>query len=91
MRVSRRVTDIGATVLAVLVLVAILASVDANVRDHLQEFVSNPQWDSMRGTVTNAVMSGFGVVHGYSSDNTLLFVFTVAACVFVVLMLKVIS
>ncbi len=79
------------TVVTLLVLFAALASINPRLRERTQEIAVNPQWESLRGTVVHAVVSSTSIVHGYAGDNTYMVTFLVAACVFVVLMLKVIA
>ena len=61
------------------------------LREQTEQFASHPRWDAIGGTVAQTVVSGTTIVEGYAGDNTYLFWFLIAACVFVVLMLKVIS
>jgi hypothetical protein len=79
------------TVVTLLVLFAALVSINPRLRERTQQMAVDPQWESLRGTVVHAVVSSTSILHGYAGDNTYLFTFLVAACVFVVLMLKVIS
>jgi hypothetical protein len=68
-----------------------LMSINPDLRQHAEQMAAHPDLDSLRGTVTHAIVSGMGVFQGYAGDNAYLFTFLVAACVLVVLMLKVIS
>jgi len=77
--------------MALLVLFAILVSINPRLRERTEQAVSNPQWESASGTITLAITSGMAVVHGYAGENTYLFTFLIAAVVFTVLMLKVIA
>ena len=79
------------TVATLLVLFAALVSINPRLRERTQELAVNPQWDSLRGTVVHAVVSSTSIVHGYAGDNTYMVTFLIAACVCVVLMLRVIS
>jgi hypothetical protein len=89
--VPRKVGDFVAASLALAVLFVMLISISPQLRERTQQVVSNPQGSALRGTVTHAFVSGMAVVHGYAGDNTYMVTFLVAACVFTVLMLKVIS
>ena len=53
--------------------------------------VSDREFAVVRSTISRAASSAFAVVQGYTGDNTYLVTFLVAACIFVVLMLKVIA
>jgi hypothetical protein len=89
--VPRKISDLVATSLALLVLFVMLVSINPHLRERTEQAISNPQGDELRGKVTHAFMSGMAVVHGYAGDNTYMVTFLIAACVFTVLMLKVIS
>jgi hypothetical protein len=89
--VSRKIRDLILTSLALLVLFAMLISINPDLRERTRQFVANPQNNALQGTVTHAMTSGVAVVHDYAGENTYLVTFLIAACVFTVLMLKVIS
>lgn len=78
------------TAVTVLVLFGVLVTINPRLRESTQRVFAEPQWDSWRSAATHTVLSNTAVVHGYADDNAYLFGFFVAACVFVVLMLKVI-
>lgn len=79
------------TVIALLALFVMLISMNQDLRERAEQMAAHPDVDSLRGTVTHAIVSGMGVFQGYAGDNAYLFTFLVSACVLVVLMLKVIS
>ena len=77
--------------MTLIVLAAGLVTIDPRLGERATQVVTDPQLQSARGTVQQVTGSAFMVVRGYAGDNTYLFTFLVAACCFVVLMLKVIS
>ncbi|RPI53946.1 MAG: hypothetical protein EHM55_12305 [Acidobacteria bacterium] len=79
------------TAATLLVLFGVLVAINPRLRERTQQMAADPQWDSLRGTVVHVVVSNTSLLHGYADHNAYLFTFLVAACVFVVLMLKVIS
>ncbi len=88
---SRKIRDLVFSGIALLVLFGMLVSINPRLRERTQQMVTDPNWDSLRGTVVQAVVSSASFVHGYADHHLYLFTFLVAACVFFVLMLKVIS
>ena len=90
-RVPRRLKDVVLTIVTLVVLFGTLVSINPRLREQTEQFASHPRWDAIGGTVAQTVVSGTTIVEGYAGDNTYLFWFLIAACVFVVLMLKVIS
>jgi hypothetical protein len=89
--VSRKISDFVVTALALLVLFGMLVSINPHLRERTRQFVADPQHDALGSTITHAVESGVSVIHGYAGDNTYMVTFLIAACIFTVLMLKVIS
>ena len=79
------------TSLALLVLFALLVSFNPDLRDRVTQVVADPQGAAVHGLVTHAMSSGMAVIYGYAGDHTYLFTFLIAACMFTVLMLRVIS
>lgn len=90
-RVSRKISDLIVTSLALLVLFAMLISINPDLRERTRQFAADPQGSALQATITHGMMSGIAVIHGYAGDHTYLFTFLIAACLFTVLMLKVIS
>ena len=90
-RVSRKIRDLAISVVALLVLTAGLVSISPRLRERAAQIVTDPQWESARSTVQQVAGSAVLMFRGYAGENTYLFTFLVAACCFVVLMLKVIS
>ena len=78
------------TVVTMVVLFGTLVSINPRLRERAYQFISNPQQDDVSGAVSQTLMSGTSIVRGYAGDNTYMVTFLIAACVFVVLMLKVI-
>jgi len=83
--------DVVLTIATLVVLFGTLVSINPRLREQTEQFASHPRWDAIGGTVTQTLVSGTTIVQGYAGDNTYLFWFLVAACIFVVLMLKVIA
>ena len=88
---SRRIKDVVPTVIALVVLCGLLIAISPRLHERVAEVAAHPEWDALGGRVMHIAMSGMTMVHGYADVHTYLFTFLVAACVFVVLMLKVIS
>ncbi|HEY0285236.1 MAG TPA: hypothetical protein VGC23_07605 [Vicinamibacterales bacterium] len=88
---SRKISDFIVTVLALLVLFAMLISINPDLRERTRQFVVHPQADVLQSTMTHAFVSGAAVIHGYAGESTYMVTFLIAACVLTVLMLKVIS
>ena len=89
--VSRRIKDVVPTAIALAVLGGLLLTINPRLRERAAQMVADPEWDVVRGKVMHAAVSSVMVVSGYADGHTYLFAFFVAACVFVVLMLKVIA
>ena len=88
---SRKISDFVVTALALLVLFGMLVSINPPLRERTRQFVSDPRHDALGSSITHAIESGVAVIHGYAGDNTYMVTFLIAACIFTVLMLKVIS
>ena len=88
---SRKIRDLVFTGIALVVLFGMLVSINPPLRERTREMVENPQWEPLRVALTQTVLSGTAFVHGYADHHLYLFTFLVAAVVFFVLMLKVIS
>jgi len=89
--VSRKARDLVISIAALVVLTAGLVSLNPRLRERAAQIATDPQWESASGTVQQVAGSAVLMLRGYAGDNTYLFTFLVAACCFVVLMLKVIS
>ena len=88
---SRKARDLVISIAALVVLTAGLVSLNPRLRERAAQIATDPQWESASGTVQQVAGSAVLMLRGYAGDNTYLFTFLVAACCFVVLMLKVIS
>lgn len=89
-RVPRKIRDIGFTLIALLVLFGMLVSINPNLRERTKMIIEDPQWDSVRDTLVNSIVSGAIFAQGYADHHLYMVSFLIAACVFFVLMLKVI-
>lgn len=89
--VARKIRDLVVSALTLLVLFAMLLSISPRLRERAEQMASDRELNAVRSTVSYAAASALGLLQGYAGDNTYLFTFLIAACVFVVLMLKVIS
>lgn len=89
--VTRKIRDFVVTAIALIVLFAMLLSINPDLRERVTRMVTDGQVSGVPSTISYMAESGFAVAKGYAGDNTYLFTFLVAACVFFVLMLKVIS
>ena len=86
----RKIRDIGFTLIALLVLFGMLVSINPNLQERTRMFIEDPQWDSVRDTLVNSIVSGAFFAQGYADHHLYMVSFLIAACVFFVLMLKVI-
>ena len=68
-----------------------LVSINPRLREQAAQMVSEPGLQTLRGMATNSVVTGFSFVGDYADYHTYLFTFLVAACVFAVLMIRIIS
>ena len=73
------------------VMFGMLVSINPRLRERTQQFVAEPQWESVRNILVDSMVSSATFVHGYADHHVYLFTFLVAACIFFFLMLKVIS
>jgi hypothetical protein len=90
-RVPRKIRDLGFTLIALVLLFGMLVSINPNLRERTKVIIEDPQLDSVRDTLVNSVMSGAFLAQGYADHHLYMVAFLIAACVFFVLMLKVIS
>lgn len=88
---SKKLRDLVITIATLLVLFGGLASINPRLREQTVQMVSEPGWQTLRGLASNAFMTGFSFVHEYADFHTYLFSFLIAACVFAVLMIRIIS
>lgn len=88
----RRVRDLIATTIVVLVLFGMLASMNPRMREGVDRFtsegVSGPQWSSVRQAFDATVLSAMAALSGFAADNIYLFSFLVVAFVLLVLMVR---
>jgi hypothetical protein len=89
--VPRKLSDVALTGFAVVALVVLLVSISPPLREQVQHVFMESAWDVPYGILSNALESGFAIVSDFAGDNSYLFSFLIAACVFFVLMIKVIS
>ena len=89
-RVPRKIKDMVLTVVTMVVLFGVLVSINPRLRERAHQIISNPQQDDISGAVAATVLSSTSIMQGYAGDNTYMVTFLIAACIFVVLMLKVI-
>jgi hypothetical protein len=89
--VPRKLRDFALTIFTLLVLFGGLASISPRLREQTAQMMSEPGFSSLRGIATNAVVTGFSFVGDYADYHAYLVTFLVAACVFAVLMIRIIS
>jgi hypothetical protein len=89
--VPRKLSDFALTLVTLLVLFAGLASINPGLRQRTAQVLTEPGMSSLRGVFTGAVGAGFSMVGDYADYHTYLFSFLVAAVVFAVLMIRIIS
>jgi hypothetical protein len=90
-RVSRKLSDFALTVVTLLVLFGGLVSIHPGLRQQTVQMLSEPGMNSLRYAVTSVVVTGFSFVGDYADYHAYLFSFLVAAVVFAVLMIRIIS
>jgi hypothetical protein len=88
--VPKKVRDVVYTVVALTILAGLLMWVSPDLREEVTDSQADQQVAYVQAMAMHAFASTLGVVQGYAGDNNYLFVFMVAACVFVALMLRVI-
>jgi hypothetical protein len=89
--VPRKLSDVALTGFAVIALIVLLVLISPPLREQVEHVFMESAWDVPYGMLSNTLQSGFAIVHDFAGDNTYLFTFLIAACVFFVLMIKVIS
>jgi len=86
-----RIRDLVFSLVALLTLFVLLASIDPQLRDRASELSGGitTSWDAPGSSALNtamvSIMTGFS---SYADDNVYLFTFLVVACVLFVLMLR---
>ena len=90
-RVPRKLSDFVLTLVTLLVLFGGLASINPVLRQRTMQVLSEPGMSSLRSVFTGAVVTGFSFVGDYADYHTYLFSFLVAAVLFAVLMIRIIS
>lgn len=88
---SRRLRDLTLTICTLVVLFGLLVSSNTDLRQRTEQVVLNGQWDSVTGTLRNAIEAGSSMLFGYAGDHVYQFTYLVAAVLFFVLMIKVIT
>jgi len=78
------------TAIGLIVLCALLLSINPDLRERVTRMVSDRQFGVVHSSVTHVATVAIDTSHGFADDNTYLFGFLVAACLFFVLMVKVI-
>jgi hypothetical protein len=89
--VTRKIRDIAVTAIALAALFGMLLSINPDLRERVTRLVSERQVGVVNSAVTHVATVAVQTTGGFAGDNTYLFTFLVAACVFLVLMLKVLS
>jgi hypothetical protein len=89
--VTRKIRDFVLSAIAIIALFAMLLSINPDLRERVTRLVSDRQFSVVSSAVTHVTGSAVDIAQGFAGDNTYLFAFLVAACVFFGLMLKVIS
>ena len=90
-RVPRKIRDLGFTLIALVVVFGMLVSINPHLRERTKLILEDPQFDSLRDTLVNSLVSGAIFAQGYADHHLYMVAFLVAACIFFVAMLKVIS
>jgi hypothetical protein len=87
----RKIRDFAVTAIALIALFAMLLSINPELHERVTRMVSERQFGVVQKAVTHVATVAFQTTGGFAGENSYLFSFLVAACVFFVLMLKVLS
>ena len=85
----KRIRDLVATIVSLLIILAVLVRFSPEVRDRVKLMTSSTQeWSEQGNFVQHVVVSASSMATGFASDNTYLFSFVVVAVVILALMLR---
>ena len=87
----RRIRDLALTAAALFVLFAMLISINPRLRERAGQLaggINGPEWDASGSVLGRTLRPALDIASSYAADNVYLFVFLVAACVLLVLMLR---
>jgi hypothetical protein len=85
----RRIRDLVATIVTLLIIFAVLIRFSPEVRDRAKQFVSSSQeWSAQGNFARHTVVTASSYASGWASDNTYLFSLVVVAVVLLALMLR---
>ena len=87
----RKIRDLAVTGIALSALFAMLLSINPDLRERVTRMVSERQFGVVESAVTHVATVAVQTTGGFAGDNSYLFGFLVAACVGLVLMLRVLS
>jgi hypothetical protein len=86
--VTRKIRDFAVSAIALLALFAMLLSINPDLRERVTRLASDRQFAVVQSAVSHVATVALDTIGGFAGDNTYLFGFLVAACVFFVLMVK---
>ncbi len=86
--VTRKIRDFAVSAVALLALFGLLLSINPDLRERVTRLASDGQFAVVQSAVSHVVTVAVEATTGFAGDNTYLFGFLVAACVFFVLMAK---
>ena len=87
----RKIRDFALTAVALTALFAMLVSINPDLRERVTRLVSDREFVVVQSVATHLATIAIQTTGGFAGNNSYLFGFLVAACVFFVLMLKVLS
>ena len=87
---TRKIRDFVVTAIGLIVLCGILLSISPDLRERATRMVSDRQFGVVHSAVTHVATSAVETTKGFAGDNTYLFTYLIAGCVFFLLMLKVV-
>jgi hypothetical protein len=88
--VTPRIRDFVVTTIGLLALCGVLLTISPDLRERATRLVSDRQFGVVHSAVNHVARTAYEATRGFAADNTYMFSFLVAACVFFVLMLKVV-
>jgi hypothetical protein len=86
--VTRKIRDFAVSAIALLALFGMLLSINPDLRERVTRLVSDRQFVVVQSAVSHVATVAVQTTGGFAGDNSYLFGFLVAACIFFVLMVK---
>jgi hypothetical protein len=86
--VTRKIRDFAVSAIALLALFGMLLSINPDLRERVTRLASDRQFVVVQSAVSHVATVAVEATRSFAGNNTYLFGFLVAACVFFVLMVK---